>query len=121
MPIEPGYENIQNDVIKWLPRYYRHPEHRDGQRKQYRVAGPGPDRFEIPTRPTTMTTTILVAIALITLVYIGLKAYRKMFRTMFYAVFIPLCVLSTLTKAVKFLRDATKARKHLESVPEKKC
>ena len=30
-------------------------------------------------RPTTMTATILMAIALITVVYIGLKAYRRMF------------------------------------------
>jgi hypothetical protein len=40
---------------------------------------PVPDNPETPTKPTTMTTTILIAIALITLVYIGLKAYRRMF------------------------------------------
>ena len=32
-----------------------------------------------PARPTSMTTTIIVAIALIALVYLGLKAYRRMF------------------------------------------
>ena len=40
---------------------------------------PVPDNSETPAKPTTMTTTILIAIALITLVYIGLKAYRRMF------------------------------------------
>jgi hypothetical protein len=40
---------------------------------------PVPENPETPTKPTAMTTTILIAIALITLVYIGLKAYRRMF------------------------------------------
>jgi hypothetical protein len=40
---------------------------------------PIPENPETPTKPTTMTTTILIAIALITLAYIGLKAYRRMF------------------------------------------
>ncbi len=34
---------------------------------------------DIPARPTTMTTTIIIAIAIIALVYLGLKAYRRMF------------------------------------------
>jgi len=34
---------------------------------------------DIPAKPTTMTTTIIIAIALIALVYLGLKAYRRMF------------------------------------------
>ncbi len=42
------------------------------------TAVPG-NESEPPTRPTTMTTTILIAIVLITLVYIGLKVYRRMF------------------------------------------
>ncbi len=32
-----------------------------------------------PAKPTTMTTTIIIAIVLIALVYLGLKAYRRMF------------------------------------------
>lgn len=34
---------------------------------------------ETPAKPTTKTTTILIAIALITVVYVGLKTYRRMF------------------------------------------
>lgn len=34
---------------------------------------------DTPARPTTMTTTIIIAIVLIALVYLGLKAYRRMF------------------------------------------
>ena len=40
---------------------------------------PIPVNSETPTKPTTMTTTILIAIAIITLAYIGIKAYRRMF------------------------------------------
>ncbi len=39
---------------------------------------PTPDS-DTPAKPTTMTTTIIIAIILITLVYLGLKAYRRMF------------------------------------------
>jgi hypothetical protein len=78
--VEPGYENIQNDVII---NGYRDtvdvPSIVTGNANNTVTPGPASTEAETPTRPTTMTTTILIAIALITLVYIGLKAYRKMF------------------------------------------
>ena len=40
---------------------------------------PTPAPTPQPARPTSMTTTIVVAIILIALIYIGLKAYRRMF------------------------------------------
>jgi hypothetical protein len=46
------------------------------------TATPAPtpdDTTDEPAKPTTMTTTIIIAIALIALVYLGLKAYRRMF------------------------------------------
>jgi hypothetical protein len=40
---------------------------------------PTAENTDTPAKPTTMTTTIIIAIALIALVYLGLKAYRRMF------------------------------------------
>jgi hypothetical protein len=77
--VESGYENIQNDVVI---NGYRDiidiPSIVTGNTNTV-SAIPTLTSSEIPTRPTTMTTTILIAIAIITLVYIGLKSYRKMF------------------------------------------
>jgi hypothetical protein len=78
--VEPGYENIQSDVTIYG---YRDtvdvPSIVTGNANNTVTPGPASTDTETPTRPTTMTTTILIAIAIITLVYIGLKAYRKMF------------------------------------------
>ena len=78
--VVPGYENIQNDVTIYG---YRDtidiPSIVTGNVNNTVSPAPAPTDSETPTRPTTMTTTILIAIALITLVYIGIKAYRRMF------------------------------------------
>lgn len=78
--VEPGYESIQNDVtINGYRDTIDIPSIVTGNANNTVTLTPAPADSETPTRPTTMTTTILIAIALITLVYIGLKAYRKMF------------------------------------------
>lgn len=78
--VEPGYENIQNDVtISGYRDTVDVPSIVTGNANNTVTQIPNSTPAETPTRPTTMTTTILIAIALITLVYIGLKAYRKMF------------------------------------------
>ncbi|MGE5465419.1 MAG: carboxypeptidase-like regulatory domain-containing protein [Betaproteobacteria bacterium] len=78
--VEPGYENIQNDVtINGYRDTIDIPSIVTGNANNTVSPVPASIGSETPTRPTTMTTTILIAIALITLVYIGLKAYRRMF------------------------------------------
>jgi hypothetical protein len=77
---EPGYENIQNDItINGYHDTVDVPSIVTGNANNTVTPAPAQTGTETPTRPTTMTTTILIAIALITLVYIGLKAYRRMF------------------------------------------
>jgi hypothetical protein len=77
---EPGYEgSINNNIV--LPGYRETvdvPSIVNGNVNVTVTPTPVPES-ETPTKPTTMTTTILIAIILITLVYIGLKAYRRMF------------------------------------------
>jgi hypothetical protein len=78
---EPGFEGSTNNNI--VLNGYRDnvdvPSIVFGNANVTVTPTPVPDNPETPTKPTTMTTTILIAIALITLVYIGLKAYRRMF------------------------------------------
>lgn len=80
---EAGYEGARNDVT--IKNY------RDVVNISQIVANnqnpiptsvaitPTPGPTAEPAKPTSMTTTIIVAIILIALVYIGLKAYRRMF------------------------------------------
>jgi hypothetical protein len=77
---EPGYESIRNDItISGYREMIDVPGIVMGNANATVTPTPVPDSSETPTKPTTMTTTILIAIVLITLVYIGLKAYRRMF------------------------------------------
>ncbi|HEY3272792.1 MAG TPA: carboxypeptidase-like regulatory domain-containing protein [Methanocella sp.] len=78
---EPGFEGSTNNNIV-LSGYHDTvdvPSIVIGNANATVTPTPEPENSETPTKPTTMTTTILIAIALITLVYIGLKAYRRMF------------------------------------------
>jgi hypothetical protein len=79
---EAGYEGIRNDVT--IKNY------RDVVNVSQIVASnqnatptpvitPTPAPTAEPAKPTSMTTTVIVAIILIALIYIGLKAYRRMF------------------------------------------
>jgi hypothetical protein len=80
LPAEPGYESIRNDIT--IGGYHDTvdvPSIVTNNANATVTPTQVPADSETPTKPTTMTTTILVAIALITLVYIGLKAYRRMF------------------------------------------
>jgi len=77
---EPGYEDIRNDIT--IGGYHDTvdvPGIVTNNANATVTPTPVPAESETPTRPTTMTTTILVAIAIITLAYIGIKAYRRMF------------------------------------------
>jgi archaellum component FlaG (FlaF/FlaG flagellin family) len=77
---EPGYESIRNDItISGYHDTIDVPSIVTGNANATVTPTPVPGNSETPTKPTTMTTTILIAIVLITLVYIGLKAYRRMF------------------------------------------
>jgi hypothetical protein len=77
---EPGLENVRNDIT--IGGYQETIDVPSivtaGNANASATPTPVPDS-QTPTKPTTKTTTILIAIALITLVYIGLKAYRRMF------------------------------------------
>lgn len=81
MRAEPGFEgNTNNNIV--LSGYHDNidvPSIVTSNANSTVTPAPVPVDLETPTKPTTMTTTILIAIILITLVYIGLKAYRRMF------------------------------------------
>jgi len=77
---EPGYESIRSDItISGYHDTVDVPSIVTNNANATATPTPVPGESETPAKPTTMTTTILIAIALITLVYIGLKAYRRMF------------------------------------------
>jgi hypothetical protein len=77
---EAGYENIRQDIV--IKDFVDNVDvtkivtANTGSPTPSPTATPVPDT---PAKPTSMTTTILIAIILITLVYLGLKAYRRMF------------------------------------------
>lgn len=80
---EAGYEGIRNDITIRNYRDYVNisqivkgsNQNMQATQKAAPTATPTPDAAE----PTSMTTTIIAAIVLIALIYIGLKAYRRMF------------------------------------------
>lgn len=80
---EAGYEGIRNDVtIKNYRDFVNVSQivaNNQNPTATPQAITPTPEPTAEPARPTSMTTTVIVAIILIALVYIGLKAYRRMF------------------------------------------
>lgn len=79
---EAGYEGSRNDIVIKGYRDIVNVSQIVASNQNYTptpVITPTPAATPEPAKPTSMTTTIVVAIILIALVYIGLKAYRRMF------------------------------------------
>ncbi|OPY29259.1 MAG: hypothetical protein A4E28_01004 [Methanocella sp. PtaU1.Bin125] len=78
---EAGFEYIRQDiVIHGFRETVNVSEIVAGNANATVTPAPAPaNSTDVPAKPTTMTTTIIIAIALIALVYLGLKAYRRMF------------------------------------------
>ncbi len=78
---DPGYDDVQYDIpIGNYRETIDIPGLLNNSANSTPTPAPAmPGNSETPTKPTAMTTTILIAIAFITLAYIGIKTYRKMF------------------------------------------